>query len=887
MNRRLYLILFLLLGLPTTFSVFGQRDAANWYFGNFAGLDFNSGVPQVLTDSSLDTIEGCSSISDKDTGQLLFYTEGTTIWNRAHEIMLNGEGILGSLSSTQSAVIVPLPGSSSLFYVFTTDEVQAYQNNGVGNGINYSVVSMSGGGGLGEVIEKNVPLLPEGSEKISVVETADGVNFWIVTHFEDRFYAFLLDDTGVAPAIVSPIGPNIDNFENFRGAMKLSPNGSKLAIAHCITEPSIGGFAYLYDFNNTTGEVTNQVLLSDDLIYYGVEFSSDSSKLYFSGKTIVPVGEEDSVIIEQYDVTVSSIPNTRFTISEVEDDLLSDLAGALQIAMDRKIYYAFPGPNISVINNPKLQGDLANFSMESVELGLSSSSFGLPQYIQSFFESFVTIEGRCEDDSTNFIVDTNAQIIGASWDFGDPASGADNTSNDINTSHFYTEPGLYTVTVEFSFSNRAPKTFIEFVRISPKIDFPDTISFTQCDADGANDGIAIFNLIALMNEIAPVNNLQYQFYNSFEDAELGQNPIVSPTTFVNTFSNQTIYVVIDNEASCNGIIPIQLNVSAISNDLNFTYSLCEIRLSQFDVWIAMMDLADEIIQDYPGGEVSYYSSMQNAILQFSEITSNTVPSTVSGFGGGVYYRVSISTDNVRSCEAVGYITFDIINDVTEEDKFLNFCSSDGSLALVLDDQYATYEWSTGETTPTITVDSEGMYFVMLKGFNDCEGTIQFTVTEVGNFELDVQVTDFQQYNSIIATPTDSSLELFYSINGGVTFEDNGNFQGLPAGNYSLVVIGAQNCNEYSQFIEIRGAPRYFTPNGDGTHDYWHVNDARNYAGMVVKIFDRYGKQLYQMNNTSIGWDGVYNGVEMPTNAYWYSIAYEGQEYYGHFTLIRR
>ncbi len=883
MNRSLFLILTLL----STFSVLGQRDAANWYFGNFAGLDFNSGVPQVLTDSSLDTIEGCSSISDKDTGQLLFYTEGTTIWNRAHEIMLNGEDILGSLSSTQSAVIVPLPGSSSLFYIFTTDEVQAYQNNGVGNGINYCIVSMSGDGGLGEVIDKNIPLLPEGSEKISVVETADGVNFWIVTHFEDRFYSFLLDASGVAPPVISPIGPDIDNFENFRGAMKLSPDGSKLAIAHCITQPSVGGFAYLYDFNNTTGVVDNQVLLSDDLIYYGVEFSSDSSKLYYSGKTIVPVGQDDSVIIEQYDVTVSSVPSTRFTISEVEDDLLSDLAGALQIAMDRKIYYAFPGANISVINNPKLPGNLSDYSMGSVGLGFNSSSFGLPQYIQSFFESFVTVEGRCEDGITNFIVDSNAQIIGASWDFGDPASGADNTSSVINASHSYSEPGLYTVTVEFSFSDRIPKTFIEFVRVIPKIELPDTISFTQCDADGVDDGIAVFNLIALMNEIAPVPNLPYQFYNSFEDAELTQNPINNPTTFVNSSSNQTIYVVIDNETSCNGIIPIELDVSILSDNLNFSYSLCEIRLSQFDVWIAMMDLADEISQDFPGGEVSFYSSLENAITQSNEITPDTVPSTVSGFGGGVFYRVSISEDNIRSCEAIGFITFNIIDDVNEENKFLSFCASEGSLALILDDQYASYEWSTGETTPSIVVDSEGMYSVLLESFNGCEGRVQFTITEIGELVLDVQITDFQQYNSIIATPSDPSLDLFYSINGGVTFEDNGNFVGLPAGNYSLLVVDLQSCNEFSQFIEIRGAPRYFTPNGDGVHDFWQVNDARNYPGMVVKIFDRYGKQLFQMNNTSIGWDGVYNGVKMPTNAYWYSIAYEGQEYYGHFTLIRR
>ena len=263
--------------------------------------------------------KGCSAISDKDTGELLFYTEGTTVWNRNHNVMLNGTDLLGSLSSTQSAVIVPRPGSNSLFYIFTTDEVQAYQNTGSGNGINYSVVSMTGDGGLGEVIEKNVNLLENGSEKISVVETADGANFWIVTHFENSFYAYLFDASGVnTTPVVSTIGPNINDFENFRGAMKIAPNGSKLAISHCLFEPNLDGLAYVYDFDNATGVVSNELLISDELVYYGVEFSSDSSKLYFSGKTVNSSGESDRILIEQYDLNAANIINSRHVVLDYE-----------------------------------------------------------------------------------------------------------------------------------------------------------------------------------------------------------------------------------------------------------------------------------------------------------------------------------------------------------------------------------------------------------------------------------------------------------------------------------------------------------------------------------------------------------------------------------------
>ena len=99
---------------------FSQKEANIWYFGDHAGLDFNSGVPVALTDSQMFTHEGCAVLSNS-AGQLLFYTDGKTIWNKNHQVMMNGTGLMGDFSSTQSAIIVPKPSSSTLFYVFTTD----------------------------------------------------------------------------------------------------------------------------------------------------------------------------------------------------------------------------------------------------------------------------------------------------------------------------------------------------------------------------------------------------------------------------------------------------------------------------------------------------------------------------------------------------------------------------------------------------------------------------------------------------------------------------------------------------------------------------------------------------------------------------------------------
>ena len=77
-----FLLLVVILISSTSFA---QKEAANWYFGDMAGLTFNSGSPVALLNGQLITREGCASISDKD-GNLLFYTDGSVVYNKNHQI---------------------------------------------------------------------------------------------------------------------------------------------------------------------------------------------------------------------------------------------------------------------------------------------------------------------------------------------------------------------------------------------------------------------------------------------------------------------------------------------------------------------------------------------------------------------------------------------------------------------------------------------------------------------------------------------------------------------------------------------------------------------------------------------------------------------------------
>ena len=319
MKKIISLILIL-----SSLSLFSQQEAANWYFGQNAGLRFNQATNQVtaVTDGQLSTLEGCTSISDTN-GNLLFYSDGRNVWNRSHNIMLNGTGLKGDESSTSSGLIVPKPQDSNYYYLFTVDE--PHHNNtsnsisgqsdgdGVNDGLMYSLVDMSLAGGLGGIVgsEKNVPLTTydpsdqlqseyKCSEKITAVKADDCYSFWVITHFIDKFYAFKVDTNGVDPIpVVSTVGPTVP-IEGYRrnalGYIKASPDGTKLAVAHfgfsnATAQDAEGGF-YLFDFDNDTGIVSNTLELYGENydpsnIYndpvsspYGVEFSAENKKVY-------------------------------------------------------------------------------------------------------------------------------------------------------------------------------------------------------------------------------------------------------------------------------------------------------------------------------------------------------------------------------------------------------------------------------------------------------------------------------------------------------------------------------------------------------------------------------------------------------------------------------
>lgn len=404
------------------------KEGNIWCFGTNAGLDFNSGSPLSFT-SSISTGEGCASISNEH-GNLLFYTDGSSIYNKNHVLMNNGAGLFGSSTSTQSGIIVPNPSGSSIYYVFST--------SGIGS-LMYSIVDTSLSGGLGYVTSKNNSLMPSGCEKLNGVGHSNGRDTWVVSHQRNNnnFYAYLVTSSGVdTSAVISSVGSTFSGIA--LGYLKFSPDGKKI-----VTAQYFGGndAVEIFDFDTKTGKVSNaQTLKSTGTKYYGVEFSASGRYLYIAKTDISP-----SVLL-QYDMkagNISAIRNSEITIA----NSFLKAPGALQLGPDEKIYIAFVGAAyLGVINKPENKDTACNFVENGVTLSSGSSVWGLPSFNQSFFyrpSADIEYEDfECGSLSTviNNIGDT-ANIISSKWDFGD---GTEDTGLIVNKT--YLKHGTYTLT---------------------------------------------------------------------------------------------------------------------------------------------------------------------------------------------------------------------------------------------------------------------------------------------------------------------------------------------------------------------------------------------------------------------------------------------------------
>ncbi|GAA4935487.1 hypothetical protein GCM10023314_04750 [Algibacter agarivorans] len=169
-----------------------------------------------------------------------------------------------------------------------------------------------------------------------------------------------------------------------------------------------------------------------------------------------------------------------------------------------------------------------------------------------------------------------------------------------------------------------------------------------------------------------------------------------------------------------------------------------------------------------------------------------------------------------------------------------------------------------------------------------------TVLTEPNFEADV-TTDAFTKNQTIEITTISIGDFEYQLDAA-SWQDEPIFNNVSIGEHIVTVRDKRGCIESSRTVFIIGYPKYFTPNGDGYNETWNIvgptSPINSLASAEIYIYNRYGKLLKQINPTGEGWNGVYNGVKMSSDDYWFIVEYnepnsgERKEFKAHFALKR-
>jgi gliding motility-associated-like protein len=469
-----------------------------WYFGAGAGLSFNAGgtsLPYALTDGINDINEGNASISDEN-GNILFYVNGITVFNRIHQVMLNGGNLMGNASAVQSSLIIPVPGNDSIYYIFTADAVE----NNFANGYRYSIVNIKHDGGKGEVVTKNILLNGSSTERLTAARHANGIDVWIIGNERNSnvFKAWLMTCTGLQGTPVTSTVGIVMNDEGL-GMMKVSPDGSLL----CQTNyPDFTGNIFqLFDFDNAIGILSNpRVISNPGTIYLNCEFSPDSKLLYVTRGT--------NSFIDQFETKLGSA--AAINASRVSIPAIYGFYG-IQTGPDEKIYLNRHTTKLSVISYPNVKGIGCTFELEKIDLGNRNGVLGLPSAINdgpvdpnnNF--SFRVI------DSCNGIIQFNGytNMGGAivwSWDFGDGTTSAlqnpQHTFTPYNqlyhvkltvkspTACGYVEksksiaPGGAVAKANFEFVSKCDSGYVRFINKSIIYPPDSTIQFTWDFGDG-------------------------------------------------------------------------------------------------------------------------------------------------------------------------------------------------------------------------------------------------------------------------------------------------------------------------------------------------------------------------------------------------------------------
>ena len=369
------------------------------------------------------------------------------------------------------------------------------------------------------------------------------------------------------------------------------------------------------------------------------------------------------------------------------------------------------------------------------------------------------------------------------------------------------------------------------------------------------------------------------------------SPIVMDNGESNVFSGLASglynFEVTDN---CGNIKNISVEVGTLLSlaRANQPQSMLECR--DDGVQFAIFSLVDQTPQVLGNQNPNNYNVTYHLTQNDANTGANPLPDGYTNVSNPQTIYVRVEHKTIKLCYATTSFTVFIgVSPILSATQPVFICQG-LSKTLTADAGFSAYEWSTGETTQSIVVQEPGTYTVTVKNvYQDfsCDTSKDFIVTGSSRAIIEnINASDWSSNNNSITVLVSGTGDYVYSLDNEI-FQTSNTFTDLEPGIYTVYVKDANGCGTVEDVIVLLNYPKYFTPNGDGYNETWQVQFSNYEPDLQVDIFDRFGKFIIRLKGGEAGWDGTYNGQELPSTDYWFVVKrQEGEIYRGHFSLKR-
>lgn len=895
MRKKLIILLFV---IPCfCFQSYAQLEADHWMFNPMAYVSFKRGsYPDTVhypNNLSFLTPSGTVSYSDKN-GNLLFYGGGGLIYDKNFTVFPSLqpsffeplESTISGVFSSQTMLGIPYPGRDSFYIIF---HIKCDFLNNLKPQLFYSIVNMKLRNGLGEIEpgQKNIPLLNgvEVGFKLTSVLHCNKKDIWIIGHLanSNQYFSLLVTSTGIsAPQYFTG---NFIPYRNRAGCVKVSALGNRLAAAYADTT-----LVELMDFNTQTGLGSNMKTLTampiPSQIYhnpnhsglgsFGVDFSPTGNKLYVTSNyelQILPGVWHG--FIYQFDAslpTTAQIQASQFKI----DSIRQQVAGAIQIGNNGRMYINVQD-ELFEIAYPENTGTACGYTPHAVRSGFQYSNHNLPIFLQSYFRYPIIATGNCQFQNVSFSIQNPIGVSSILWNFGDPASGANNSSTSFTPTHIYSSQGVYTATAILTNSNGCGvDTIRKVVHAGPFRVFLGNDT-TICEGDTLELKIKIpgaYNTWSNRSNDTTIKVTQAGTY--WVRVNLGEcfttdtiNVAVRQLPLFSLGSDTTIC---NNQAITLAPNPVPLSTSYLWNNGSPAQNILVNTNGIY--WLELTDnyscsYRDSIQIDYkslPEFSLGEDTTLCQSLLQLNAavagaagyLWSNGATTTSINVNQSGIYWADVTRDNCTYRDSITitftpYPVVDFGNDTT-------LCEG---TTMILDAQNpgSVYEWHNNSTNQLLTVDKAGRYFVKVTS-NGCSSSdtinVSYDLKPVFTLGTDRLICggqiitlqpSIQNGQGIIYLWQDGSRGTTYNVTApGNYFLQLSNICGSKA---DSVIVSKGACKLY--------VPTAFTPNGDGLNDVFKAAYGENITKFRMTVYNRWGEKVFESSDINKGWDGTYSG----------------------------